>query len=422
VRIWELTDRAGGGVHVPRHLLKGHPDRIAALSFSPDGQRFVSVGTEGSLKVWDVATGQELSSAKLAKDKFGGAAFSPDGQLLAYGGEDGTVRVWSLSSGQEVRVLTVDDRQRRGRNMLTINAITFSPDGRRLAAAGMGLIRLWDTLTFQEVYTISPAGAGGNLAFSPDSGFLIGVGNMAMAQEGSTPTSSATSVTPLGVRDTAVLWDGRPLTPEREAEREALALLDHLFNRPLPRKDVLEHLRTDPVLREPVRQAALRLIAHYREEDDPKRFADAARTIARSAYLPAGYYAQALSQAETACALAPADGYCLTALGMVQYRLGKYREALKTLTRAEPINARTFGVGDGQSLPVDLGLMVLVHHRLGNEYEVCERSARLYQRMQDMRWRYREETDVLLREIELLLDGTPPIWPGTGPGAIPVAK
>jgi hypothetical protein len=45
-----------------------------------------------------------------------------------------------------------------------------------------------------------------------------------------------------------------------------VGLLDQLFHRPLQRKDVLERLRADPALSEPVRQAALRLADHYREE------------------------------------------------------------------------------------------------------------------------------------------------------------
>jgi eukaryotic-like serine/threonine-protein kinase len=269
VRIWELTDRRAGIVDTPLQQLKGHPETIVALAFSPDGQRLVSVSAGGTLKVWDVASGQELSSDKVALDPGGGVAFSPKGQLVAYGGEDGTVRIWDLSRGQEVRVLTVDDRERRGRQMSTIGAMAFSRDegGRRLVAAGIGVIRIWDMRTFQEVYTISPAGAGGDVAFSPDGGWLIGVGNFVMGKniDGRVVGSS------LGVRDTAVLWDGRELTPEREVEREALSVLEQLFNRPLPRKDVLDHLRTNPALSEPVRQEALRLIAHYREVEDPKR-------------------------------------------------------------------------------------------------------------------------------------------------------
>jgi WD40 repeat protein len=272
VQIWDLTDRRAGVATDPMHHLKGQDEKeglnekVVALGFSADVQRLVSVSEAGWVKVWDVARGQEIRSAKVAKDHTGGAAVSPDGELLAYGGEDGTVRLWDLSRGQEVRALAVDDQERRGRKMSTVDAIAFSRDGRRLAAASAGVVRIWELPTFQEVYTISPAGAGKDLAFSPDGGLLIGVGNMVIRK----PIGGTTVGSSLGVRDTAVLWDGRPLTPEREVEREALGLLDQLFGRRLPRKDILDRLRSDPALSEPVRKAALRLAGHYREED-PKR-------------------------------------------------------------------------------------------------------------------------------------------------------
>src|SRR5262249_30887254 len=161
--------------------------------------------------------------------------------------------------------------------------------------------------------------------------------------------------------------------------REALGLLDQLFHRPLPRQDVLDRLRTDPALSEPVRQTALRLADHYREAE-PQRFADTARMLAHSAHLPPAYYSEALSQAEAACALAPGDGYCLTALGMAQYRQGKYEEALKTLTEADRLNAQRVGIGTNGSVPADLALLALVHHRLGHAVEAGKFKSRLDQR------------------------------------------
>jgi WD40 repeat protein/serine/threonine protein kinase len=409
VWIWELADRQAGVVDTPLHRLRCDRSGEVALAFSPDGQRLVAVSADGSLKVWDVARGQELSSGKLAKEQRGGVAFSPDGQLLAYCGEDCTVRLWDLSKGQEVRAFTVDDQERRGRKMSIIEAVAFSPDGQRLAAAGAEVLRLWDMRTFQEVYTISPAYVTRGLAFSPDSGRLIGVGNVVSWRTGNSTVGSFR-----GVKDTTVLWDGRPLTPEREAEREAVALLDQLFNRPLPRKDVLDRLRSDPALSEPVRQAALRLADHYREAD-PQRLAEGARLLARSPGLAPAYHAQALSQAEAACALAPDDGYCLTALGMAQYRLGKYQEALETLTRAERLNTRR-NVSNSGPLPADMALLALVHHRLGNKEEARKFAARQSPSMPPL-WRgpeTLEEAQVLGHEIALRLHGSMG-WPGGEP-------
>src|SRR5262249_18639866 len=158
----------------------------------------------------------------------------------------------------------------------------------------------WDLRTFQELYTIAPVAPTAHLAFSPDGGWLVAVGGPMAVESVSTPTgaSSVTRMTSELGEHNAVFYDGRLLTPEREVDREALGLRDQLFNRPLPRKDVLDHLRASPALPEPVRREALRLAAHYQEEPDPKRYALAARALARSAHLPATWQRQALSQAE----------------------------------------------------------------------------------------------------------------------------
>jgi WD40 repeat protein len=64
-------------------------------------------------------------------------AFSPDGTRLASAGLDGVVRVWDTDSGRQLRELT----GHTGR----VLAVGFSPDGTRLASAGLdGVVRVWD--------------------------------------------------------------------------------------------------------------------------------------------------------------------------------------------------------------------------------------------------------------------------------------
>src|SRR5262249_15921658 len=141
--IWDLTQRQRASVQPPTRRLEGHSKGIVALAFSPKAEQLFSFGA-GSVKVWDLAPGRDLTSGKSAPGKIGGAAFSPDGRLLACGG-DNTIRLWDLSWGQEICALTVEDRLRRG---TTIKALAFTSDGRRLAAAGVRMIRIWDLRTF----------------------------------------------------------------------------------------------------------------------------------------------------------------------------------------------------------------------------------------------------------------------------------
>jgi WD40 repeat protein len=78
-------------------LLKGFSGGFSILSFSPNGKRLATGGKDGTVKVWDVATGQETLTLKGHTDWVTGLAFSPDGHRLISSSPDGTVRIWDAT-------------------------------------------------------------------------------------------------------------------------------------------------------------------------------------------------------------------------------------------------------------------------------------------------------------------------------------
>lgn len=76
----------------PIQYLNGHVADIKGLDFSPNGLRLASASSDGTVRIWDVATGQELIRSKTPDGSgFSHVSWSPDGQQLVAATEESTV-------------------------------------------------------------------------------------------------------------------------------------------------------------------------------------------------------------------------------------------------------------------------------------------------------------------------------------------
>jgi WD40 repeat protein len=123
IRMWELE--SGSMVRV----FEGHSGSIEDVSVSPDGKLMASVSWDTSLKLRRLSTGEQVQTWRAPRGVFNAVSFSPNGKSLLTGSTystEGTVQLWDIATGQELRAF--------GPKTIA-HDVAFSPDGKTLVSA-----------------------------------------------------------------------------------------------------------------------------------------------------------------------------------------------------------------------------------------------------------------------------------------------
>ena len=127
--------------------LSGHAGSGYAVAMTPDGQWAVSVSSDTTLKVWDLASGRELRTLSGHTDCVSGVALSGDGRIAVSASYDQTLKVWDLASGRELRTLWAHSDG--------VWTVALTPDGQRAVSVSRGhTVRVWDLATGATLYTL----------------------------------------------------------------------------------------------------------------------------------------------------------------------------------------------------------------------------------------------------------------------------
>ena len=128
----------------------------------PSGNKILSWGEDGAVRLWDVVTGNELGPTMKHNSEVIGASFNKDGKLILTYSKDGSVRLWSVETNKQIGSSMKHDGPLDG-------AVLNRYENRILSWGSDSTVRLWNAINSQQIdSSINLHGHIFQVQFSPD--------------------------------------------------------------------------------------------------------------------------------------------------------------------------------------------------------------------------------------------------------------
>ncbi|XP_046415394.1 WD repeat-containing protein 61-like [Neodiprion virginianus] len=164
VKVWQVSN---GGLKL-KHKLTGHSLGVVSVAVNSDGTKCASSSLDSSLRLWDLDTGEKVSSIDVGPVDIWTVVFSPDDKFIVSGSHAGKIHLYGTESGKQEQTLDT----RGGKFTLSV---AYSPDGKYIASGAIdGIINIFDVVHGKVLRTLEGhAMPIRSLSFSPDSQLLL---------------------------------------------------------------------------------------------------------------------------------------------------------------------------------------------------------------------------------------------------------
>jgi WD40 repeat protein len=117
-------------------VLATHDDVFLDVAFRADGKQLVTGGTDGTVRVFDVASGTQKLKINSHADWVTNVCYSPDGKYIATGSRDKTAKIFNAESGSLITT--------HSEHNAPVKAVAYAPDGKSVLSAGGSRVRIWN--------------------------------------------------------------------------------------------------------------------------------------------------------------------------------------------------------------------------------------------------------------------------------------